>query len=96
MKPSTPFRGDMQKSPRATLRRKRPQLQEALQGRIDDHHRCLLKQMLAHIDWLERTLEQLQRQIEELLAPRHKTLDLLMSLAGIQLLWALTILSLQG
>jgi transposase len=49
--------------------------------------------MLAHIDWLERTLEQLRHQIEELLAPRQKTLDLLMSIPGIQLLSALTILS---
>src|SRR5215472_4867995 len=78
---------------RGVLRRKRPQLQEALQGRVDDHHRCLLKHLLAHIDWLERTLEQLQHQIEELLAPRQKTLDLLMSIPGIQLLSALTILS---
>lgn len=78
---------------RGTLRRKRPQLQEALQGRVDDHHRCLLKHMLAHIDWLESTLEHLQHQIEELLAPRQQTLDLLMSIPGIQLLSALTILS---
>lgn len=78
---------------RGTLRRKRPQLQEALQSRIDAHHRCLLAHMLAHIDWLERTLEHLQRQIEEQLAPRQRTLDLLMSIPGIQLLSALTILS---
>lgn len=49
--------------------------------------------MLAHIDWLEKTLEQLQQQIEALLAPRQEALDLLMSIPGISLVSALTILS---
>ena len=49
--------------------------------------------MLAHIDWLEKTLEHLQQQIEALLAPRQEALELLMSIPGIQLLSALTILS---
>ena len=78
---------------RGTLRRKLPQLQEALEGRVEAHHRSLLKHMLAHIDWLEKTLEHLQQQIEALLAPRQEALELLMSIPGIQLLSALTILS---
>ena len=78
---------------REVLRRKLPQLQEALQGRVEDYHRSLLKQMLAHVDWLEKTLEQIHQQIEALLSPRQKALDLLMSISGIQLLSALTIVS---
>jgi len=61
---------------RGVLRRKLPQLQEALEGRVEAHHRSLLKHMLAHIGWLEQTLEQLHQQIEELLAPRQQALDL--------------------
>ena len=78
---------------RGTLRRKLPQLQEALEGRVDDHHRCLLKHLLAHIDWLEKALEQLQREIEKQLSSYQKALDLLMSIPGLKLLSALTILS---
>jgi len=32
------------------LRAKLPQLQKALQGRVEAHHRLLLKEIIAHID----------------------------------------------
>src|SRR5439155_833210 len=54
---------------RGRLRQKLPQLQEALDGRVEPHHRLLLKPILAHIAFLEETLEQLQRDIEERLHP---------------------------
>jgi transposase len=46
---------------RGSLRKKIPQLQAALEGRLQPHHRLLLGQMLAHIDFLEASLDQVQR-----------------------------------
>jgi transposase len=51
------------------LRKKLPELREALDGRVQTPHRLLLKHILAHIHFLETTLEQLQVEIEERLNP---------------------------
>jgi hypothetical protein len=54
---------------RGKLRKQLPQLQQALDGRVQAHHRLLLKHILAHIIFLEETLEQLQQEIEQHLCP---------------------------
>jgi transposase len=41
---------------RGTLRGKLPQLQEALEGRIQPHHRVLLQQIFAHLRFLESSM----------------------------------------
>jgi transposase len=41
------------------LRKKLPELRESLEGRVQSHHRILLKHILAHIHLIEATLEQL-------------------------------------
>jgi transposase len=75
------------------LRAKLPQLQKALEGRVEAHHRLLLKEIFAHIDFLELQMEHLLAEIEVRMAPFKESLDLLMSIPGIQLLTTLTILS---
>lgn len=78
---------------RGTLRKKIPQLQTALEGRLHAHHRLLLGHLLAHIDFLEGTLAQLQRAIEEYLRPFEEAMDLVQSITGIQATAAATILA---
>lgn len=68
-------------------------MQEALDGRIQAHHRILLKHILAHIEFLEQSLEQLQDDIEQRLRPFEDALDLLMSIPGIQALAAAAIVA---
>ncbi len=41
---------------RGTLRSKLPQLQEALEGRIQPHHRVLLQQIFAQLRFLESSM----------------------------------------
>ena len=65
------------------LRKKLPELREALDGRVQSHHRLLLKHLLAHIHFIEETLEQLQVEIEERLHPFEEARELLMSIPGI-------------
>jgi transposase len=43
---------------RGNMRSKRPLLEQALQGRLTDHHRFLIRQQLAHIQALDQEIEQ--------------------------------------
>jgi transposase len=50
------------------LRNKLPELQKALTGLVEPHHRFLLAQQLAHIDFLDEEVEALSAEIERQLA----------------------------
>lgn len=58
---------------RGRLRSKIPALQKALTGLVQPHHRFLLAQQLAHIDFLDEQIEELSteigRQLEEMSDP---------------------------
>lgn len=47
------------------LRNKMPALQRALTGIVDDHHRFLLSQQLAHIDFLDEQIEAIGHEIAQ-------------------------------
>jgi transposase len=51
------------------LRKKRSALQEALLGRVTEHHRFMLRMHLDHFEQLEGLIGQLNGRIEERLAP---------------------------
>jgi transposase len=69
---------------RGTLKKKIPQLQEALFGRVQPHHRTLLRHILAHIDFLDTQLADLQKEIDTHLTPFQEERDLRESIPGIQ------------
>jgi transposase len=52
---------------RQRLRKKIPQLQEALCGEVEDHHRFLLGMLMDQVEFLERQIEKLSRRIGEAL-----------------------------
>lgn len=54
---------------RKRLRGKIPQLKEALQGHVDDHHRFLLGQILAQVEFIENQIAQVEARIEALMGP---------------------------
>ena len=54
---------------RRRLREKIPQLQLALEGRVTDHHRFLLRMHLDHVAHLEELIGRLSTRIEEKMAP---------------------------
>ena len=47
------------------LRNKRDQLAQALEGRVQAHHRFILSELVAQIDSLEETIARFAQQIEE-------------------------------
>jgi transposase len=78
---------------RGKLRAKLPALRQALAGRIQPHHRFLLERILAHIDFLEESMVQIQREVEQRLRPYEEAMTLLLSIPGIQEVAAAAILS---
>jgi transposase len=69
---------------RGRLRAKLPDLRLALEGRVQPHHRFLLTRILAHIDYLEQSLGQVEQEIEAHLHPFEEAMALLRSITGIQ------------
>ena len=75
------------------MRTKLPQLRQALVGRVQPHHLVLISQILAHIDFLEEAIEQVQTEIEQCLPPFEEALELLQTIPGIRAVAAAAILA---
>jgi transposase len=66
-----------------TLTHKTSALIEALTGRFDDHHALLAGQILAHVDYIDAAVDQLDRHIDEQIAPFRHLIELLITLPGV-------------
>jgi len=69
---------------RGRMPAKLPELRLALTGRVQPHHRFLLERILAHIDFLDASLERIQQEIEQHLSPFEEAMTLAQSVIGIQ------------
>lgn len=65
------------------LRKKIPELEDALAGRFNEHHALLCKAMLARIDHADATISALTRRVEELLDPHEAAVALLVGIPGV-------------
>jgi transposase len=65
------------------LRKKIPQLKEALTGRVREPHRFLLSEQLTHIDYLDEAIDRLNAEIGERLRPFEPEIRLLDTIPGI-------------
>jgi len=54
---------------RRQLRSKIPQLRPALEGKVTEHHRFMLGELLHHLEYLEGRIEEFSRRIEEVSRP---------------------------
>src|SRR5260370_33894657 len=68
---------------RKRLREKIPALQLALQGRVTDHHRFLLRMHLDHIAHLDELIGRLGARIAEALAPFAEAQERLQTIPGV-------------
>ncbi|MDJ0499206.1 MAG: IS110 family transposase [Acidimicrobiia bacterium] len=66
------------------LRAKIPQLREAVPGRFNTHHALLVRELLAHIDYLTDLESRLDARVDELIAPFSWARDLLVTIPGIK------------
>lgn len=72
------------------LRNKIPELELALEGRIEEHHRFLLKLQLDRLESVEKDIEVLQQRIQQKLQPYTAQLALLDQIPGVD--WTLAAL----
>ena len=70
---------------RSRLRKKIPQLRQALRGGVTEHHRFLLRTQMNHLDHLEQLITQYSQRIEEALDPFAAMLARLVTIPGVDL-----------
>ncbi len=68
---------------KAGLRRKLDELEQAFIGRVKPHHRLLIHASLDHLHFLERTIEQLDREVERATVPFAAQVAALAAMPGI-------------
>ena len=65
------------------LRAKMPQLREALEGHFSGHHRLLLSELLAHIEYIDEAIERVGEEVERQVAPFAREIELLDTIPGV-------------
>ncbi len=80
----------------STLRHKRDQLRLVLRGRITDHHRHLLCELMDDVEAVERKICRVQAEIAERVKPYQEAVDRLTTIPGVDILTAWTILAEMG
>lgn len=66
-----------------SLRKKIPELQEALNGRINEHHRFMLRELLDQMYYLEGSLERVSERIDERTRPFEVLIQLVCTVSGV-------------
>jgi len=65
------------------LREKIPQLQEALEGSFGAHHRFMVAKQLAHIDFLDQSIETFDQEVATRLSPFDELIERLDAIPGL-------------
>ncbi len=78
---------------KGTLRNKIPQLKLALQGKITDHHRFMLRQWLDMLDLVDRKIALLEQQIVEHSRPFEAMIHTWMQVPGLRRINAFSLLA---
>jgi len=68
---------------RGRLRKKLPELREALRGRFREHHAVLVRLSLEHLEHLEHALEQLDAEVDRVMVPFARARDHLDTITGV-------------
>jgi transposase len=75
------------------LRQKREQLRLALRGRITDHHRYMLRELLDDLEGVERKIERVEAEIVRRMEPYQAEIARLSTIPGVDVITAWTILA---
>lgn len=68
---------------KGVLRKKTPTLRLALRGRFRDHHATMLRVIVDHVEYLERSIADLDREIDRVIAPFSEARDRLDTITGV-------------
>jgi len=69
---------------KGNLRKKIPQLRDALEGRFGAHHGLLVGQILAKLDFLDEVIANLSAEIDRMIAPYEPQVAALITIPGIE------------
>lgn len=69
---------------KTTLKKKVPQIVDALNNRIRSHHRELIQMHYDHLSYIEKQIEELESKINQLVTPYQEEMDLLITIPGIK------------
>jgi len=69
---------------RGRLRKKLPQLRQALNSRFGAHHRFLVGRIIAHLDYLDESIAECSQQVELLLRPFASVVERLKTIPGVK------------
>jgi transposase len=75
------------------LRDKIPELERALDGRVEEHHRFLLKLQLRRLEQVDVDITQLEERIEQQLAPYQEQRQRLMKIPGVDRIAAASVIA---
>lgn len=75
------------------LRSKIPELNKAMEGRLTDHHRFMLKTLMDQLTYLEGQIQQLSRRIEAISRPFAMAITRLMQMPGFDLVSAQNVIA---
>jgi transposase len=78
---------------RGRMRAKLPQLRQALEGNVRPFHQVILRQILAHIEFLEASMAQLEAEIDQRLQPYAQAMQLLQTIPGVKAIAAATLVA---
>jgi transposase len=78
---------EMAELAKGKLRKKIPELEPALEGKVEEHHRFLLRLQLGRLEAVEKDLAVLEQRIQEKLKPYEAQLTLLDEIPGVD--WTL-------
>lgn len=79
---------EMAEMARGKMRRKIPELVDALKGKVREHHRLLIRMHLEHLCYLEEVIAELNERITEKLAPYGHQIELICSTPGFDVISA--------
>lgn len=68
---------------RRSLKKKKPELRQALNGLMGRHQKLMLETQLRHIDFLEDEIKKLDEEIKERMLPFEEDLELLDTIPGV-------------
>jgi transposase len=84
---------EISKLAKGALKKKVDQLVKALDGNVTDHHRFLLKQHFAHIDFLGGQIKEFDEEIKKKLKPYESKFEDVQSVTGIKDVSAVSVIA---
>jgi len=76
--------GELAEMSKGLLRNKRDELRLALEGRVTEHHRFLLKQLMRHLRFTEARMDDVEQEIERRMEPYQDDVKRLCSIPGVE------------